>query len=68
MYRVFVENGYGSSGVDAVNREFGTSLKYDGLRRRFRKFGMDPRKPAATYEWNGHMYTIRQLAEISSLS
>lgn len=51
MYRVFVENGYGSSGVDAVNREFGTSLKYDGLRRRFRKFGMDPRKPAATYEW-----------------
>lgn len=50
MYKVFVENGYGSTGLDAVNREFGTGLKYDGLRRRFRKFGLDPRKPAMTYE------------------
>lgn len=68
MFAVFVKAGCGFKGVDAVNEKFGTSICYDGMRRMFRRFGLDPKKPLIVFEYNGRLMTIPELAAETGLS
>ena len=67
MFDVFVKAGRGAAGLDAVNRQYGTSIGFDAICRRFKRYGVWKNADVQKYEYNGKFYTIKELAKISGL-